>query len=219
MRPSTQRGSALVILSFSLTVVLLIVSVGFGIWAYSRAQDYKNNVDMKISVAVEAAKQQESSVKDAQFAQDEKLPYRTYTGPTAYGSITIKYPKTWSAYVSDDANSSPFINGYFYPNVVPDTQSQNSVFALRVQVIQDSYVTVLGTVSTYVQQGETKVAAYAAPNVPSVVGSRIDGKLTDQRKGSMIVLPLRNMTLKLWTEGPSFGGDFNTILQNFSFSP
>jgi hypothetical protein len=33
-------------------------------------------------------------------------------------------------------------------------------------------------------------------------------------------LPLRSQTVKIWTEGSQYGGDFNKyILPNFSFSP
>jgi hypothetical protein len=36
----------------------------------------------------------------------------------------------------------------------------------------------------------------------------------------MVILPLRNTTLKLWTESEQYKGDFNDlILANASFSP
>lgn len=217
---SRQRGFSALVVPFALAVVFLITAVVFGGWAYAKMLDYKNNVDAKITIAVTTAKQQEDAVKDAAFAQQEKQPLKAYTGPTAYGSLTINYPKTWSAYVIDTRNSSPFIDGYFYPNVVPDTQSANSSFALRVQMVQDSYSTVLNSLSTYVQSGKAKVTPYSAPKVSSVVGARVDGSLSGSKSGSMIVLPVRNMTLKIWTEAPQFQNDFNSnILPNFTFAP
>jgi uncharacterized protein (UPF0333 family) len=56
------------LVSLILTLVLLIVVLIFAGWAYSSREDYKNNTDAKIQTAVAAAQQQESTVKDAQFA-------------------------------------------------------------------------------------------------------------------------------------------------------
>jgi hypothetical protein len=220
MRSSADRGFSILIIPLVVAVLFLIGAAAFGAWAYSKMQDYKNNVNSKVSAAVTIAKQQESTAKDAEFVQKEKLPLRTYTGPSAYGSVTIKYPKTWSVYVADDRNSSPFVDGYFFPSVVPDTQSPNSAFAVRIQVVQESYSSVLSTLADYVKQNKTQVTPYKSPNVPGVVGARVDGQLSGLKNGSMIVLPLRNMTLELWTEAPQFQDDFNkNILPNFTFSP
>jgi hypothetical protein len=217
---SSERGSMLILVPLVLAVVMLVAAVVFGGWAYGKMQDYKNNVDAKVSVAVDAAKQQEAAAKDAEFAQLEKQPLKSYTGPAAYGSVSIKYPKTWSAYVSDSDSSTPYVDGYFYPNVVPDIQSPSSAFALRVQVVQQSYSNVLTGLAGFVQQKQATVTPYAAPKVPSVIGVRVDGKLGSQKSGSMVVLPLRNMTLEIWTEAPSFQNDFDkNILPNFTFAP
>ena len=222
-RTEQQSGVSVLALPLALAVLFLITAVIFGAWAFTQMQDYKNNVDAKVGVAVQQARQQEDAKQAALYAEEEKSPFRTYQGPAAYGSITVKYPKTWSAYVIDGRNNSPYIDGYFYPNTVPDTQAQSSAFALRVQVVQDSYSNVVNVASSAVQLGQTKIAPYSLPKVPNVVGSRIDGQLStssSQKSGTMIILPLRNMTLEIWTESSSFQKDFeNTILSNFTFAP
>ena len=215
-----QQGFSALVIPLVLTIGLLLAAIGFGAWAFMGMLDYKNNTDAKIASAVDTAKRAEDKVKDAAFAEQEKSPFRTYAGPTAYGSIKVKYPKTWSAYVIDTRGSSPFVDAYFYPGSVPDAQSPNSAFALRVQLVQDSYSNVLNSISSYVRQGQTKVRPYKAPKVPSVIGSRLDGRLPGNKSGSMIILPLRNMTLKVWTEAPQFKSDFDkNILPNFTFAP
>lgn len=219
-RNASQVGMSVLAVPFALAVVFLIGSLVFGVWAYMQMQDYKNNVDSKIGVAVNQAKQQEDAAQQAIYNQKEKSPYRTYKGPAAYGSVSITYPKTWSAYVIDDQSSSPYVNGYFYPDTVPDTQSQSAAFALRVQIVQDTYSSVLSQAAGQVQDSQATVAPYALPKVPSVVGSRIDGQLPNQKTGTMVVLPLRNTTLEVWTESSDFQDDFlNIILPNLTFSP
>lgn len=217
---SGERGVSVLLVPLVLAIVFLVGAVTFGAWAYAQMQDYKNNVAAKVNVAVQQAKQQEDAVQAAQYAEKEKSPYRTYKGPAAYGSVTVTYPKTWSAYVIDTRNSSPYIDGYFYPNTVPDATSQNSVFALRVQVVQDTYSSVLNSISSFVQLKQSTVSPYSLPKVPNVLGARVDGQLPNQKSGSMVVLPLRNMTLEVWTESPDFQKDFtNVILPNFTFAP
>jgi len=218
---SRQAGviSALVI-PFVVVVMLFIGAAIFGVWAYQQMQDYKNNVDQKVQVAVTNAKQEESAQKDKEFTEKEKSPLRMYTGPSAYGSLRIAYPKSWSGYVSDDSNNDPFVDGYFYPGIVPDISSEKGSYALRVQVTQESYSDSLSEFDDQVQSKTVKVSAYKFPKVPSVVGTRIDGQVEEGKTGEMILMPMRDKTLKVWTNSDKFTTDFKKyVLPNLSFSP
>jgi hypothetical protein len=218
MKANSQSGAINALLLPLLVALLLLVGVAvFGVWAFGSRQDYKDNVDAKIATAVTAAKADEDKVKDAQFAEEQKNPLKTYTGPAAYGSVTINYPKTWSGYVSDTDGNDPFVDGYFSPGVVPDTQDQKSSFAFRVQVSSQSYSESLQSFQN--QEGVT-IQPYSLPKVPNVVGVIVRGAIEQDRQGIMVILPLRNTTLKFWTESDAFTGDFNNIiLPNASFSP
>src|SRR4051794_28439176 len=102
MSMKSEAGAINALLLPLLVALLLLVGVAvFGVWAFGSRQDYKDNVDAKIATAVASAKVDEDKVKDAQFAEESKNPLKTYTGPAAYGSVTINYPKTWSGYVRD----------------------------------------------------------------------------------------------------------------------
>jgi len=221
MNTRTQAGAInLLLIPLILAIVMLIGAIGFGYWAFSERQDYKDNVDVKIADAVAVAQQQVSTQKDKEFAQKEKYPYDTYTGPAAFGSLIVKYPKTWSGYVAASNNGVKPIDGYFHPGQVPTIGNLGSSFALRVSVQQQTYSSVLQQFQIYVKQGKTKAHAYRSPNVPNVVGTRFDGQIGPQKQGSMIVMPYREKTLELWTENTSFRADFdNIILPNFTFSP
>ena len=220
IRTSSQRGFASMGVLFGAASALFVLALVFGIWAFANYSDYKTNFDAKLAQDVATARQEEDQVKDAAFAEAAKSPVLTYHGPSTYGSVAISYPRTWSGYVADTRTSSPFVDGYFYPGVVPDTQDLSSVYALRVQVVDSSYSSVLNQFSSFVKQGVTKVSPYKAAKVPSIIGVRVDGKLTATKSGTMIIMPLRNMTLKLWTEGPQFEGDFGQyVLPSFTFAP
>jgi hypothetical protein len=215
--------------SLIFAILLLVGALAFGGWAFASRQDYKNNVDPKILAAVKIAKQQESTAKDAAFAEAEKNPLKTYSGPEAYGSVVLQYPKTWSGYVVDSStggdSSDTLLDGYFYPGVVPSTAGQGSVFALRLQVLGKSYTETVKDLSQPSSDEPRTVEPYVLPKVPKAVGVKVNGSLpisgdSGDKKGTMVILPLRSQTLALWTEGDQFAGDFNNIiLPNFSFSP
>lgn len=212
------------VISLILTIVILVGMIGFAGWAFSSRQDYKNNTDKKVAAAVEVAKQQESDVKDAEFVETVKNPFSTYKGPEAFGTINLKYPKTWSAYISDKNQSSGgAIDAYFAPGILNTIGDPSTVIALHVQVLNQSYVSTLASLSDRAAESKTAITAYKLPKMPNILGSQIVGNLDDNEKGVItteVILPLRSQTIILSTSGDQFLNDFNkSILPNFSFIP
>jgi hypothetical protein len=100
------------------------------------------------------------------------------------------------------------------------TDDGNTNFALRVQVSSQSYSDILGQYQNQQQTGTVTVKPYSLPKVPSVVGVEVTGQLINNVSGTQVILPLRNQTILIWTEGTQYLNDFNNnILPNFSFSP
>lgn len=208
------------LVAFILTTVLLLGSLGFGFSMFSSREDYKNNVDEKIAKAVEVAEAQLSEKKEAEFLEREKEPLTSYTGPAAYGSLSIGYPKTWSAYINESGGSSVPLDGYLNPVFVPNVQNNKANVALHFQVMDTSYTQVTRALESQVKAGKIRTAAFSAPKVPGTVGIRVDGEVVTGKSGSMIILPLRDKTLKVWTESPQFVEDFNNIvIPNLNFVP
>jgi hypothetical protein len=200
-------------------LLLFVLSVAFGFWAFASMQDYKNNSDKKSAAAVKVALADQQKKLEAEFAEREKSPVKTYQGPSSYGSVKIMYPKTWGAYVDESGEGDAQLDAYFNPNFVPglDTETAN---ALRVQVMEEKYNDVLEEYKDQVSTGELKASPYAADQVKSVVGIRLNGKVSENFRGSIILLPLRDKTLKIWTEKEQNIADLNNIvLKNLTFSP
>ncbi len=217
MRKLNQSGSLL--LPLIIMIVLFLGAAGFGTWAFAGRQDYKNNSDKKSVVAAERATAAESSKKDAEFVEAEKSPLKTYTGPVTYGDLRFNFPKTWNQYVVNPSTTSP-INLYFNPEFIPDLSS-TAKFALRVQVLNATYLATLATYSTQVKAGTATISAYNAAKVPNVLGSIVNGAInTKTSTGTMVLLPLRDKTIVFWTEDPNFKNDFvNTVLPSISYAP
>ncbi|OGL34420.1 hypothetical protein A3F65_00235 [Candidatus Saccharibacteria bacterium RIFCSPHIGHO2_12_FULL_47_16b] len=201
--------------------VLLAAAVIFGGWAYSGRQDYKNNTDKKIAEAVEIAKAAQKQELEAKFAEDSKLPHRTYKGSLTYGGVTFNYPRTWSALI-EESSSQP-INGYFHPDVLPPLDSKTAL-ALRVELINSEYASVADQYDSQIKDGSLKAVAYIPPQMVNVAnvqpGLKLDGQLTSDFSGSMVVIKVRDKTLQLSTQSKDFLKDFNdTVLANLTFVP
>lgn len=218
-----QKGAVnSLLVSLILACLLLVGAIGFGGWAFSSRQDYKNNVDQKIAAAVQVEHDKVSSEKDKEFIEKSKSPVTTYHGPESYGSLQLSYPKTWSGYVDENGNSGATVSGFFDPGVVPSVNAQSSVFALRFQVVSQSYSSIVTNLTSLQRAGKIQVAAYNLPKVPSVVGVKVTGTspFNQNKTATLVILPLRDKTLELWTEGSQFINDFNTyVLPNATFSP
>lgn len=208
------------IISFIFTLLLLIGAIIFGMWALAERQDYKNNTDQKVEAAVAVARQEEGSLKEKEFLEKEKSPYKEYVGPATFGAIKFEYPKTWSAFISENAvTSSTPVEGYLHPNFVPALQSGTD-FALRVQVVSGVYEQNIKTYESMAKQGKVKITPFKLDKVQSVLGARIEGEINKGQKDAMIILPLRDKTIKVWTESTSFLSDFDTIiLPSMSYEP
>ncbi len=205
---------------FICITVFFIGAVSFAVWAFMGRQDYKNNSDQKAAAAVRSEVGKEDTKKNNEFAAAAKLPFRTFIGPEPYGSLHVMYPKTWSAYVDTSANGNYPINGYFEPDTVPSVNDQNSSFALRVQVDPESYSSALNAFSGQISSKTVTAAPYSFPKVSSAIGVRLDGAIEPNKQGSMVIVPLRDKTLKVWITAPQYITDFNNnILPNITFSP
>jgi len=206
-------------------VILLIAALVFGGWAFKGMRDYKNNSDQKSAAAVAAANKKLTDQLQAQFAQEGKSPTKTFRGSATYGSVTFKYPKTWSAYV-DTTNSSEPINAYFNPVEVPGVQS-GAAYALRVELVNQDYSQVIQQLNSNINSGRLTAKAYMPPKLKGVAnvspGIYFSGQVNVQdqsQKGYMLVIRVRDKTLQIYTESQEYQSDFNDIvLKSLSFAP
>ncbi|MCW1908756.1 MAG: hypothetical protein KIH63_005450 [Candidatus Saccharibacteria bacterium] len=222
MKRLNNQGAAFTGLIIGTLGLFLIGSIGFGLWAYIGREDFKKNSDAKAAQAVEVAKIQLAQEKDAEFAEREKSPLKTYTSPAAQGSISFTFPKTWSGLVSESSQSGDPkpLDGYFYPNYLPSVTSTTIAYALRLELLTQAYDQVLSPFNNQASSGTVRVTAFRPDKVPSVVGVKIEGTLPNNKQGIMLVLPLRDKTIKLWTESTDFSADFNnSVIPSLSFVP
>lgn len=211
-----QRGAINpLLIPLTLASIFFAGALGFGVWAYMERSNYKNNTDQITEKAVAIAVERAKTEKDNEFLEREKQPFRSFQGNEALGSFSVQYPKTWSGFSSSSIGQASVI---FHPDFIPS--DKGTAYALRVEVLDKAYDAVAASYANDVKGGKLKALPYALPKVPSAVGLRLSGALKDGKRGTIIILPLRDKTIQISSESESFAGDLNnTILPNFTFRP
>lgn len=198
--------------------LLLLVAIVFGISQMSKANDYKNNVNEKVSEEVIKQTKLIAEQKQAEFDEKEKAPYKFWTSPTQYGSIKVGFPKTWSYYLSlnETGSSGQAIDLYAYPDYVPEISKSNK-YALRMNLETADYNSVLDGYRKKSKQDGLEISTVQISNVS---GIKVRGALTKDTSGTLVVFPIRDKVLTVWTESQDYESDFeNIVLKNLSFIP
>src|SRR5690554_758081 len=140
MKSSAEAGYVSgMLVGLIVAIVLLVGALSFGTWAFMSRQDYKNNSDQKAEAAANARQTEVEAAAAAKVAEEEKKPLTSHKAPDQYGSVDVQFPKTWSAYVVESSSGNTPVNYYFHPGAVPSASDDGNAFALRVQVVQQSY--------------------------------------------------------------------------------
>ena len=218
--PSNKPPLGLII-GLVIVSLLFIASAVVAVLFYTQMLDYKTNSDKKSAVAVALAQEKQKKELEAQFAEQSKEPLTSYTSPASYGSVVLAYPKTWSAYVDEGAGSKN-VEAYFHPSYVPSDKNSGGdgfKYALRAQIVQSTYAQQMQPYDKYLKKGEAKATPISG--LPAGAnGTRIDGKISEKATGSVVIIPVRDKVLKIWTEGEVYINDFNNfVLKNLKFNP
>jgi hypothetical protein len=212
---SSQRGavapSLIAIIGLS---VFTVAFAGLSIWAFVNYMDQKNNVDSKITSAVAEAEKKLGDDLEAKFIEREKEPLKSFTGPADYGTLGLKYPKTWSTYVSNDGSKGTGYEAFFNPGAVPSVSASSSRYALHVAIVNDSYEDVLGDYENLVKKGDLKTSAVKANGQN---GTRLDGNFSKDIRGAAVVFKIRDKAAIIQTDADTFKADFEALIPTITF--
>ncbi len=196
--------------------LLALVMGGLTVYFYAQNRDARQNIDDKVAAAVVDAEAGLREQLQKEFDEKAKDPFRTYTASEIFSGIQVAYPKTWSAYVVEDSKSRRQLDGYFHPNYVPSDKA-GVKYALRLSFEDGDYTKVLNQYKDAVEKKSLKASAI---EINGIKGTRLDGKLDKDISGAIVILPIRDKVLKVWTESPAFLADFNQIVSGkLTFKP
>ncbi len=195
-------------------IITTIVSVGFLIWALMNYIQEKNTVDTQVATAVAEARKDQADQDELKFQEREKDPNRTFVGPEDYGRLQFQYPKTWSLYIAKDASSGATYEAYLNPVAVPPVSNSTQV-ALRVLIESKDYDQVINSYQTAVRRGDLTSSTVKADEQS---GTRLDGKFSNDIRGSAVIFKIRDKTVTLRTDAETFRADFDALIATITFN-
>lgn len=208
------------------TIVIILLSliavtfIGLFIWMTMQWNEAQTDVDGKISKAVANAKVEQREEDEKEYAEREKNPYKTFAGPLDYGQLTFNYPKTWSVYVAEAANTGGNFNAYFNPGQV-DTVSNDTINALRVTILNESFDSVTEKYQRDMDRrdsGLTMESVTIGPN-NNITANRYTGTIPNtELNGFIVTFKIRDKTAILQTDSVLFEKDFNELLKTVTFN-
>lgn len=201
-------------------VALSLVSVtfiGLFIWMMVRYNDVSEDVNGQISEAVATALYDQAAKLEEDFAEREKEPYTTFTGPADYGQLSFKYPKTWSVYVEADASKGGDFKAYFNP-VQVDTVGKETINALRVTIRDTAFETVAEEYQRVLNRQDSNLSVEAI-TVAGTAANLYSGTIPDtDLSGYIVIFKIRDKTAVLQTDSVLFKADFDRVLESVTFN-
>lgn len=204
-------GSTLALIGLA---IFTVAFAGLSIWAFINYMDQKNNVDSKVSTAVTEAEKKLGDKLEADFIERDKQPLRSFTGPSDYGTLSFKYPKTWSVYVANDGARGTGYEAFFNPGSVPSLEAQSSRYALRVAILNEPYEEVIKSYASLVEKGSLKSSSVKANGEN---GTRLEGNFTKDLRGSAVIFKIRDKSVVVQSDADTFKEDFNALVQTLTF--
>ncbi len=204
-------------------VILSIVSVtfiGLFIWMYINYDEARTDVDGQIATAVAEAKDEQATELEEEFLEREKYPYKTFSGPADFGSLTFEYPKTWSVYVESDASTGDDFLAYMNP-VQVDVVDDDTIMALRVSILNESFDDVAARYQKEMDRRNSNLSVQSVTIGLSsnITANRYTGTIPNtELSGYIVIFKIRDKTAVLQTDSVLFQEDFDRLLSTVEFN-
>jgi hypothetical protein len=195
-------------------ITLFLVASALGVWALLAYTEQKADVDGKISLAVAAGVKKQAEEDEAKFQESYKNPRIEFVGPSEYGRLSFMYPKTWSVYVEKDGTDRGDYKAYLHPVSVPSISGKDSRYALRVEILNKNFDDTLKQYESQLKKGELKSSSV---EYNGNAATRLDGAFSKELRGAVVLMKVRDKTIRLSTDADSFKPDFDTLLGTVKF--
>jgi hypothetical protein len=198
-----------------------VIALALGILFAMKLRDYnelKADIDGQIAIATADAVDENTTKLENEFAEREKSPTRSFTGPEDYGALSFRYPKTWSLYVHQDAIEGEDYVAYFNPIQVDPIEDENSVYALRLTITNTSFENVVAEYQEAMEDHDANLNMDTI-TVNNAVANRYTGTIPETEfNGYIVVIKIRDKTAILRTDSFLFESDYNNLLESIDFN-
>jgi len=190
-------------------LILFLIAGSLAIWAYMQYSREKSDVNSKVAIKVAEGKREQAEFDWRKYSDEAKNLRVEFVGPTEYGRVSFMYTKTWSVYIANDGSDRGDYKAYFHPVSVPSITNKNSRFALRLEIINKNMDTVLNEYQSRLKKGEL---TSSSTEFNGISATRIDGTFEKELRGSVVLMKVRDKTIRFSTDADTFKPDFQTIL-------
>ena len=195
-------------------ISLFLVASALGVWIWMQYTEKKTDVDGQISLAVAGAVKKQSEEDEAKFQEAYKNPKIEFASPSEYGRVSFMYPKTWSVFIERDGSDRGDYKAYLHPVSVPPISKNDSRYALRLEIINRNFDDVLRQYDPQLKKGELKSST---PEYNGRVTTRLDGAFSKELRGAVVLMRVRDKTIRLSTDAHTFKPDFEALLQTVKY--
>lgn len=214
---NSKRLSTINIVIIVFLSLLSITFVGLFIWAFVNYNDVKSDVDAQINYAVNEAVSNREDELEKEFAEREKEPYKTFSGPVDYGELSFKYPKTWSVYINYDYTKGGDYEAYLNPSEV-NKVAKDTVNALRVSILNKSYDDVIADYEKKANSNNSNLKSQSI-TVNKTIATEYSGTIPNTSlSGYIVIFKIRDKAVILQTDAELFKADFDKILTTVTFN-
>lgn len=209
-----QGSSSVWIIIAIIAATLFMATSAFGVWAYISYNDQRTDVQGRVKLAVAEAVKIQSEEDEAKFQEEYKKPYLEFIGPAEYGSVSFDYPRTWSVFVEADGSNRGDFKAYLHPVSVPPISNRDNRFAVRLEILNRDFDTILKQYQSQLRKGELKSST---PEYNGNASTRLDGLFTNDVRGSAVLMRVRDKTIRLSSDAETFNEDFEALLATVDY--
>lgn len=195
--------------------VLFLIAGGFAIWSFMEYSQTKNGVDARVQVETAKAKAEQAESDQKKFSEEAKNPRIEFVGPSEYGRVSFMYPKTWSVYIDRDGSDRGDYVAYLHPKEVPSIHNKDSRFAMRLEIINKDFNTVLKNYEQKVKKGELSSSSV---EFNGIAATRIDGAFSKELRGTVVLMKVNDKTIRFSTDADTFKPDFEAVLKTLKIA-
>ena len=189
------------------------------IMAVQKSMEYRTleaNSNLEIEQAVLVAKDAQRMEDEKTFAEEEKIPFRHFEGLASMGRVEFDYPKNWSVYVDDDGSKGSSFRAFFRPDYVDSINDGSSRYSLIFAITNKRLDDEKKSYDAKVTSGDLTSSLFRMGS--NIEGMRYDGKLGENRLGSVVLIKLgnSNKTAFLQTDAQIYKEDFEKVLESLN---
>lgn len=218
---TSPKSLPLVPIFLGLLGVTTLIFASLFLYFYAQAQTANSSLSQAKKEAATAARadQKKADALSQEIALES--PFRSYQAPDEFGSFNVKFPKNWSARLSESASGQVQVNLSVNPDFIRYKDDVTQPVALRVRLIKQNSNSFIAEFADAVKSGAIKKSAII---VSGQNGIALTGHFTDitQNKSDfvrLVAVPVRDKVLVFTCENGLYTSQFDATVSQSKIVP